>query len=248
MSNIEWTNETWNPVTGCRKVSPGCKHCYAEKMHSRLHKMGLEKYKEPFTTVVMHEGELQKPSQWKKPRLIFVNSMSDLFHGDVSDEFIIKVFQVMRENPQHIFQVLTKRYIRLAEMDNAGLLEWAPNIWMGVSVENDLNLVRAFGLALTKAHVIFLSCEPLLGSLSSDYPLELFDWVIVGGESGPNARPMNSQWVLDIQEQCKAVGVPFFFKQWGGTNKKRSGNLLNGQVVQEWPRAYYEWLEKGKQL
>jgi len=232
-SKIEWTEMTWNPVTGCNKVSTGCKYCYAEVMAKRLHAMGLEKYKNGFQ-LTLHEEELQKPYTWKKPQIVFVNSMSDLFHEKISVEFIQRVFQVMRENPQHVFQVLTKRADVLSYYDSEDWLEWQHNIWMGVSVENQNVTNRIELLKKTKAQVKFLSCEPLLGPLS-DLDLNGIHWVIVGGESGRNARPMKEEWVQGIKEQCLCANVPFFFKQWGGINKKKSGRILEGKTWDSMP-------------
>jgi protein gp37 len=194
--------------------------------------MGVAKYGEGFNKVVTHNDVLKEPYTWKKPKIVFVNSMSDLFHKDVPDEFIFKVFAVMKDNPQHVFQVLTKRSERLLSMHKE--LSWAHNIWMGVSVENRKVLNRIGHLSKTKARVKFLSCEPLLSSLGK-LKLKKIDWVIVGGESGPGARPMEADWVLEIQEQCEEYKVPFFFKQWGGTRKKKTGRELNGRTYDEMP-------------
>lgn len=233
-STIEWTELTWNPTTGCTKISSGCKFCYAEIMTRRLKAMGQEKYKEGFKKVRIHEDTLRIPYTWKKSKVVFVNSMSDLFHKDVPLEFIQKVFQVMKDNGQHVFQVLTKRADRLAEISH--LLPWAHNIWMGVSVEDDRVLDRIDFLRQTGAKVKFLSCEPLIGPLPN-MNLDGIDWVIVGGESGHKPRPMDPEWVLDIQEQCQVAKVAFFFKQWGGKNKKKAGRELNGQTFDEMPEV-----------
>ncbi len=230
-SSIEWTEMTWNPVTGCTKISAGCKHCYAEVMAKRLQAMGVEKYKDAFK-LTLHEDALEIPYTWKKQKIVFVNSMSDLFHPKVPLAFIQKVFKVMNENPQHTFQVLTKRAERLFEVQKA--LKWSHNIWMGVSVENEKVVSRIDFLRETDARTKFLSCEPLIGPLNR-MDLTSIDWVIVGGESGRVARPMNEDWVLDIMDQCSAANVAFFFKQWGGTNKKKSGRLLNGRTYDEMP-------------
>jgi len=230
-SKIEWTEMTWNPTTGCSKVSQGCKFCYAEIMSKRLQAMGIEKYKDNFK-VRIHPDELRKPYKWKKSKVVFVNSMSDLFHPEVPVDFIQKVFKVMRENPQHVFQVLTKRSDRLLELDKE--LKWTHNIWMGVSVENREVKKRIKHLRKTKAKVKFLSLEPLLGPLPK-LNLKKIDWVIVGGESGHNPRPMNIDWVLNIQGQCEEKEVAFFFKQWGGKNKKKAGRILNGRTYDEMP-------------
>jgi len=230
-SSIEWTEMTWNPTTGCNKLTAGCKFCYAEVMSKRLQSMGVEKYKDNFQLRV-HEDELNIPYTWKKPKVVFVNSMSDLFHKKVPLEFIQKVFKVMNENPQHVFQVLTKRADLLFEYHTQ--LKWTHNIWMGVSVENEKVVNRIDYLRRTRARVKFLSCEPLIGPLPH-LNLRSIDWVIVGGESGRTPRPMNPDWVLDIQEQCEKSDVAFFFKQWGGTNKKKTGRILNGRTYDEMP-------------
>ena len=230
-SSIEWTEMTWNPTTGCSKISQGCKFCYAEIMSKRLQAMGVEKYRDNFE-VKIHPESLYTPYSWKKSKTVFVNSMSDLFHEDVPFSFIMQVFHVMEENPQHIFQVLTKRAERLAELDSK--LKWVHNIWMGVSVENQVVQGRIELLQKTNARVKFLSLEPLLGPLPK-LDLTNIDWVIVGGESGRNPRPMDSEWVLDIQKQCEKSDVAFFFKQWGGKNKKKSGRILNGKTYDEMP-------------
>ena len=230
-SSIEWTEMTWNPTTGCDKISAGCKFCYAEIMSRRLQAMGVEKYKDNFE-VRIHEDALNIPYTWKNSKVVFVNSMSDLFHKDIPLEFIQKVFRVMNENPQHIFQVLTKRAERLFELHKE--LKWTHNIWMGVSVENDKVRDRIDFLRKTNARVKFLSLEPLIGPLRH-LNMSGIDWIIVGGESGHNPRPMKPEWVLDIQEQCKNNDVAFFFKQWGGKNKKAAGRILNGRTYDEMP-------------
>ena len=230
-SSIEWTELTWNPTTGCTKVSQGCKFCYAEIMSRRLQAMGVKKYRENFK-VRTHDSALSVPYTWKSAKVVFVNSMSDLFHEDIPMDFIMKVFKVMNDNPQHVFQVLTKRAERLAEVQYK--LPWSHNIWMGVSVENSLVLDRIDYLRKTDARVKFLSLEPLLGALP-DLDLNQIDWVIVGGESGHNPRPMDEEWVFDIQDQCKASNVKFFFKQWGGRSKKKNGRTLNGRTYDEMP-------------
>ena len=231
-SSIEWTEMTWNPTTGCTKISAGCKFCYAEIMTRRLKAMGQEKYKEGFKVVKTHLDTLDIPYTWKTPKVVFVNSMSDLFHKDVPLDFIKKVFKVMNENPQHVFQVLTKRAERLYEVHKE--LRWTHNIWMGVSVEDKRVVERIDFLRKTRAKVKFLSLEPLIGELSG-LNLKKIDWVIVGGESGHNPRPMEPDWVIDIQDQCKNAKVAFFFKQWGGKNKKASGRILNGRTYDEMP-------------
>jgi protein gp37 len=232
-SSIEWTDMTWNPTTGCNKISAGCKNCYAEVMSRRLKAMGVEKYKDGFD-LRTHEKDLLLPYQWKKPRVVFVNSMSDLFHKKVPISFIQKVFKVMRENPQHVFQVLTKRSDLLLKYDREGKLDWSHNIWMGVSVEDEKVESRIDDLRKTKARIKFLSCEPLIAAIPN-MNLKGIDWVIVGGESGRKPRPMNSEWVFDIKKQCQKAKVAFFFKQWGGTNKKKTGRLLDGQTWDEMP-------------
>lgn len=231
-SNIEWTELTWNPTTGCTKVSAGCKFCYAEMMARRLKAMGFDKYKHGFKLAI-HEDALDIPYSWAGSKIVFVNSMSDLFHKDVPLEFIKKVFEVMNETPQHTYQVLTKRADLLLKYDKE--LTWTSNIWMGVSVEDEKVTDRVDYLRETSAQVKFLSCEPLIGPLSN-LNLANIDWVIVGGESGRNPRPMEAEWVLDIKSQCRASKVAFFFKQWGGTNKKKTGRLLKGKTYDEMPK------------
>ena len=232
-SAIEWTESTWNPVTGCTKVSSGCLHCYAERMAIRLQAMGQPNYAHGFD-VAMHQNALELPLRWKKPQKIFVNSMSDLFHKDVPLDFILKVFDVMGRANWHQYQVLTKRSERLLELDH--ILPWKPHIWMGVSVETHKYTSRIDHLRQTHADVKFLSIEPLLGPIM-DLNLDGIHWVIVGGESGPGARPMNSGWVADIRDQCHKAEVPFFFKQWGGVNKKRTGRILDGHTYDQMPRV-----------
>ncbi|MCC6159822.1 MAG: phage Gp37/Gp68 family protein [Deltaproteobacteria bacterium] len=230
-SAIEWTESTWNPVTGCTKISAGCKHCYAERMALRLQAMGQANYRNGFD-VTLHEHALAIPSRLKKPQTIFVNSMSDLFHVDIPDAYIARVFDAMNAAPWHTYQVLTKRADRLEKL--APRLPWRPHIWMGVSVENNDHLFRVEHLRATRAHVKFLSLEPLLGPLP-DLDLRGIDWAIVGGESGPGARPMDPAWVVGIRDRCARAKVPFFFKQWGGVNKKRAGRLLDGRTWDEMP-------------
>ena len=231
MTRIEWTEATWNPVTGCTKMSPGCTHCYAERMAHRLQAMGLDKYRNGFR-ITLHPDVLEAPLRWKKPRMIFVNSMSDLFHHDVPLDFIYQVFEVMRKASRHSFQVLTKRAKRLRAI--APSLPWPENVWMGVSVEHAAYTYRIDMLRQTGAAVKFLSLEPLLGPLPN-LDLTGIHWVIVGGESGPGARPMEVEWVRDIRDQCVRAGVPFFFKQWGGVVKKRTGRILDGRTWDEMP-------------
>ncbi len=230
-TKIEWTETTWNPMTGCTKISPGCMNCYAERMANRLRMMGAKRYRNGFR-VTLHEDVVEAPLRWKKPQMIFVNSMSDLFLKDVPLSFIKKVFSVMNHAHWHTFQILTKRAIRLQEVSQE--LSWASNIWMGVTVENRDYVHRIDYLRKTGARIKFLSIEPLLGPISN-LDLEGIDWVIVGGESGPGARPMNPAWVLDIRDQCQEAGVPFFFKQWGGVRKKQAGRELEGRTWDEMP-------------
>lgn len=230
-SGIEWTEATWNPLTGCTKVSPGCKHCYAERLSKRLKAMGNPKYAEGFRPT-LHEGALDLPLRWRAPRTIFVNSMSDLFHEAAPDDFVHRVFDVMSRASWHRFQVLTKRPERLLAL--APALPWQPNIWMGVSVESARYINRIDLLRHTGAHIKFLSLEPLLGPLPG-LDLAGIDWVIVGGESGPGSRPMQEAWVLDIRDQCLAAGTAFFFKQWGGVQKHRSGRVLEGRTWDQMP-------------
>ena len=230
-SAIEWTESTWNPVTGCSKISPGCTHCYAERMAKRLQAMGQPNYANGFK-VTVHEHVLGLPLEWHKSQIVFVNSMSDLFHEDVPSDFIRRTFDIMRHARWHVFQVLTKRSERLCELSPS--LPWAPNIWMGVTVENQDCTLRIDHLCRTGALTKFLSLEPLLGPLP-DLDLLGVDWVIVGGESGPGSRPMRPEWALDIRDQCQRAGVPFFFKQWGGTFKKRAGRKLEGREWDEMP-------------
>lgn len=230
-SAIEWTEATWNPLTGCDKISPGCANCYAERMSLRLRAMGQRNYAAGFE-LAFHEHMLEVPLRWKKPQFIFVNSMSDLFHDEVPVEFIQRVFGVMRRASWHRFQVLTKRSSRLKEL--SGSIEWPENVWMGVSVERSDYTFRIEHLRRTPARIRFLSLEPLLGPLPK-LPLEDIHWVITGGESGPGARPLQEAWVADIRDQCVAANVPFFFKQWGGVNKKRTGRELQGRTWDERP-------------
>jgi protein gp37 len=230
-SSIEWTESTWNPLTGCTKISPGCKHCYAERMARRLQAMGQANYINGFT-LTLHEEALELPLRWKKPQTIFVNSMSDMFHASVPPVFIFKAFDVMRRAHWHRFQILTKRADRLASL--SGQLPWADNIWMGVSVEDESYGYRIDRLRDTGAAIKFLSLEPLLGPLDN-LRLDGIDWVIVGGESGPGARAMKAEWVLSIRDQCVKAGVPFFFKQWGGVWKKKFGRTLEGQTWDQMP-------------
>ena len=232
-TKIQWTEMTWNPITGCTKISDGCLNCYAARMAKRLKAMGNPRYINEFE-VTVHKDLLGVPIEIKQPKMIFVNSMSDLFHKDVPDDIIIKVFETMNKAYWHTFQVLTKRPERVLAMDKAGLLKWSSNIWMGTTVENDKYINRIDKLRKTKANIKFLSCEPLLGSLK-DISLEGIDWVIVGGESGPKSREMKKEWVLELKELCEKEGVAFFFKQWGGINKKKSGRMLDGKTYDGYP-------------
>jgi protein gp37 len=231
-TSIEWTEATWNPVTGCTKISPGCKHCYAERLARRLQMMGQRNYTNGFQ-LTLQEHMLEVPLAWKKPRLIFVNSMSDLFHEEVPTPFIHKVFDSMRRASWHTFQILTKRSDRLRQLD--AKLDWPANVWMGVSVESKRYAFRIEHLRHTHAPIKFLSVEPLLGPLPG-LNLQGVQWVIVGGESGPGARPIAKEWVTDIRDQCLTAGVSFFFKQWGGINKKRTGRLLDGRTWDDLPK------------
>ena len=230
-SSIEWTKSTWNPLTGCTKVSPGCKNCYAERMAFRLQAMGNTNYANGFK-ITMHEDLLELPLNWNKPQTIFVNSMSDLFHEEVPDHFIFRVFDIMRQANWHCFQVLTKRSERLLKLGPE--LSWMPNIWMGVSVENPDYIFRIDHLRSIGAEVKFLSLEPILAPIPN-LNLEGIDWLIVGGESGPRARPVKESWVINIRNQCQDANVPFFFKQWGGVNKKKTGRELEGRTWDEMP-------------
>jgi protein gp37 len=232
-SKIEWTTATWNPVTGCTKLSPGCAHCYAERMARRLEAMGQRNYRNGFR-LTLQPQMLEMPLRWRKPQLIFVNSMSDLFHRDVPVDYIQQVFGVMRRAKWHTFQVLTKRADRLAELNV--LLDWPENVWMGVSVETAKYAHRIDDLRRTNAATKFLSLEPLLGPLP-ELDLTRINWVIVGGESGPGARPIERAWVRDIRTQCRRAKVAFFFKQWGGTNKKKTGRELDGRTWDEMPKS-----------
>ncbi|MBD2068115.1 phage Gp37/Gp68 family protein [Leptolyngbya sp. FACHB-671] len=231
-STIEWTEATWNPTTGCQKVSPGCFHCYAERFAERFRGVPGHPYEQGFDIKLWPE-RLKLPSSWKKPRLIFVNSMSDLFHQDIPDDFIHEVFLAMSKADWHQFQVLTKRPERLVEIARQ-IKNFPRNVWVGVSVESQAWMWRAEALKEVPAKVRFLSCEPLLGSLK--IPLDGLNWIIVGGESGPGARPMDIEWVRNIRDQCVEAEVPFFFKQWGGVRKKKFGRELDGRTWDEFPR------------
>lgn len=238
-SSIEWTDATWNPTTGCDRTSPGCDFCYALTMAARLKAMGQSKYQrdgDPRTSgpgfgLTLHPDVLALPRRWTRPRRVFVNSMSDLFHPEVPIQFIESVFEVMRDTPQHTYQVLTKRSKRLASL--ADRLDWPGNVWMGVSVENQAYAFRADHLRTVSAGVRFLSIEPLLGPVEVD--LDGIDWVIAGGESGPGARPVEPQWVTSIRDACLSSGTPFFFKQWGGRTPKAGGRTLDGRTWDQYP-------------
>lgn len=232
-SSIEWTEATWNPVTGCTKISAGCKFCYAERVAGRLRRMGQPRYADGFKLTLQHDL-VTLPLRWRRPRVIFVNSMSDLFHSDIPEAFIAAVFETMVLAHWHTFQVLTKRSERLREL--APRLPWPRNVWQGVSVESAEHTGRISDLVTVPAAVRFLSVEPLLGPIP-DLPLHGLDWVIVGGESGPRARPMSAAWAEQIRDRCGHAGVPFFFKQWGGPNKKATGRLLDGRTWDAMPTA-----------
>ena len=230
-SGIEWTEITWNPVTGCTKISEGCQHCYAERLATRLQAMGVPKYRDGFS-VSLHPHTLDDPLTWKTPRLVFVNSMSDLFHDSVPAAFIEHVFGTMNLALRHTFQILTKRPRRVTELNTR--LTWTPNIWLGTSIECQERLERVAALRATGARIKFLSLEPLLGPLP-DLDVTGIDWVIVGGESGPGARPMEADWVRAIRDTCVTAKTPFFFKQWGGVWKKRTGRTLDGRIWDQMP-------------
>lgn len=232
-TTIEWTESTWNPVTGCSKISPGCRHCYAERMAHRLQAMGNPRYQNGFA-VTLHHDQIELPLRWTKPQMIFVNSMSDLFHRDVPTEFIAEVFAVMQRASHHTFQVLTKRAKRLSSL--APALPWPENLWMGVSVETQHVTPRLDCLRDVPAAVRFVSFEPLLGPVE-DTDLAGIHWAIVGGESGPGARPMKVEWVRSLRDQCAAASVPFFFKQWGGVQRAKAGRRLDGRLWDEFPRV-----------
>lgn len=232
-SAIEWTDATWNPVTGCTKVSPGCTHCYAERLAHRLRAMGNPRYAHGFA-LTLHPDQLTLPLGWRRPRRIFVNSMSDLFHEKIPDEYLCRVFDVMRKADWHVFQILTKRSVRLAAIAHA--LPWSRNVWQGVSVESSQYVSRIGHLQTVPAAVRFLSIEPLLGPIP-ELPLEGIHWVIVGGESGGGRRPVDPDWVRSIRDQCIRVDVPFFFKQWGGRTAKSGGRILDGRTWDQLPRS-----------
>jgi protein gp37 len=231
-SSIEWTDATWNPVTGCTKISPGCKNCYAERLALRLREMGNRRYANDFN-LTLHPDVLELPLRWTKPKMIFVNSMSDLFHESVPEKYIQKIFSVMEKAHWHKFQILTKRADRLAQI--AQRLSWPTHIWQGVSVENKTYINRIALLRKVPATIRFLSIEPLLGPIPN-LPLDGIHWVIVGGESGPGHRPISAEWVRDIRKQCVSANVPFFFKQWGGRTPKSGGRKLDGRFWDEMPQ------------
>lgn len=231
-TRIEWTGMTWNPVTGCTKITQGCKHCYAERMAKRLKAMGNPRYPNGFD-ITLHEDLIDAPRRWRTPSRVFVNSMSDLFHEEIPERFIERVFATMRDCPRHTFQILTKRSERLREL--APRLDWPANVWMGVSVENAEVIGRIADLNTVPAAIRFLSCEPLIGPLDA-LPLAGIHWIIVGGESGPGARPMAPDWVRSLRAQCETAGVAFFFKQWGGVRKDLTGRMLDGRTHDDMPQ------------
>lgn len=231
-SRIEWTQATWNPVTGCTKVSEGCRHCYAERLAVRLQRMGSPKYLQGFE-VKLHPEELGLPNRWARPRTIFVNSMSDLFHDEVPVDFIRSVVRTIRDTPQHCYQILTKRADRLVEVSQ--IIEWPANAWIGVTVESAAVAPRIDALRKVQAAVRFVSFEPLLTDLP-DLDLRGVDWAIVGGESGPGARPMRAEWARSVRDECERTGTAFFFKQWGGVRKNAAGRVLDGCTWDQMPR------------
>jgi len=230
-TKIEWTEASWNPITGCSKISAGCQNCYAAAFAKRLKAMGNPRYKNGFN-VTIHEDLFTLPLQWKKPQMIFVNSMSDLFHEEIPDDVILKLFEVMNQANWHTFQVLTKRTDRLVTMSSH--IKWTNNIWMGTSIENDNSIFRGKLLKQCGAQIKFISAEPLIGPISQ-IDLNGIDWLIVGGESGPSSRPMLEEWALELQAKAEQSETAFFFKQWGGFNKKRNGCLLNGKEYKSYP-------------
>lgn len=239
-SSIEWTESTWNPVTGCTKISTGCANCYAERIAKRLYAMGQPNYRNGFE-VTCHEHALSLPLNWRKHKMVFVNSMSDLFHQDIPLSFVRKIFHTMNKARWHCFQVLTKRSDRMVHISRD--LNWTSNIWMGVTVEEAQYQHRIGHLVETPATVKFLSLEPLLGPMGN-LPLDGIDWVIVGGESGPGSRRMDKLWVEEIRDQCVESNIPFFFKQWGGINKKRAGRLLDDKFWNQMPRKQMGYTEQ----
>lgn len=230
-SKIEWTEASWNPITGCSKISDGCVNCYAARLAKRLKAMHNPRYINEFD-VTVHEDLIDEPKKWKKPLKIFVNSMSDIFHDDVPDEIILRIFKTMNECPQHQFQVLTKRPERLATLNS--MINWTNNIWLGVTVENNKYINRVDFLRECDAYIKFISAEPLLSELT-DINFQNIDWIIVGGESGPGARYIDKKWVLDLLDKARTSNTAFFFKQWGGINKKKAGRMLNGRTYDEYP-------------
>lgn len=240
-SAIEWTDATWNPVTGCTKISPGCKHCYAERLAARLKKMGNPRYRNGFS-LTLHHDQITLPLRWTQPRMIFVNSMSDLFHEAVPDSFIRQVFDVMVRADRHTFQILTKRADRLVKLSS--LLPWPQNVWQGVSVENNRYISRVSYLQKVPAMVRFISVEPLLGPIPH-LPLDGIHWVIVGGESGPGYRPLNPSWARNIRDQCLAAKIPFFFKQWGGRTPRAGGRILDRKTWDGMPKHPRETVRQG---
>jgi protein gp37 len=230
-TKIEWTHSSWNPVTGCSKVSAGCKYCYAERMAKRLQAAGLHRYRNGFK-VTLQEDIVDLPMRWRKPRLVFAGSMTDLFHEDIPFDYLLRIFETMQKADWHIFQILTKREDRLAELYKH--LPWPENVWMGVTVESSKEVGRMNILRKVPAAVRFVSMEPLLGSIPV-FPTDGINWIIVGGESGPNARPIEYRWIVEIRNRCLKNNIPFFFKQWGGINKKKSGSLLDGKYYHEYP-------------
>jgi protein gp37 len=230
-SRIEWTESTWNPITGCSKISPGCKNCYAERMARRLHAMRQANYRNGFK-LTMHPHTVSLPLSWKKPQMIFVNSMSDLFHAQAPKDFIMEIFGTMNKACWHMYQILTKRAEQLTKLDS--MLRWANNIWMGVTVESADYVYRIDRLRESRSLNKFISFEPLLGSVGN-LNLKGIDWVIAGGESGPGARPVQKEWITEIRDQCIEAGIPFFFKQWGGVRKKQNGKILDGRIWNEFP-------------
>lgn len=231
-TKIEWTNATWNPITGCNPCSIGCEFCYAKKLAKRLQAMKNPRYKNGFN-VTCHADLIDLPLKWKKPRMIFVNSMSDIFHEEVSDEFILQLFETMRKADWHTFQVLTKRPERLQTLGKQ--LIWTDNIWFGVTIEAQKYIKRLDWLRKSKAHTKFISFEPLLSEIK-DITLDGIDWIIVGGESGPGSRPLKKEWALSLRDLAITSKVPFFFKQWGGMNKKKAGRILDGKEWLQFPK------------
>ena len=231
-TKIEWTESSWNPITGCDKISDGCLNCYAEKMAFRLKAMGTKGYENGFK-VTLQPHQLEKPLKIKKPQMIFVNSMSDIFHKDIEDDYILKIFEIMNKAYWHIFQVLTKRPERLKELKNK--INWSNNIWLGTTIESNKYINRVKYIKETEAKIKFISFEPLLNSVK-DINLEGINWVIVGGESGSSARIIKKEWIYEIKDKCDKLNIPFFFKQWGGTNKKKSGRILDGKIYDEMPQ------------